>query len=366
MKKLLPFLLVLVFGCTSSSDDSSEMGTDDMDDTPVELDIYFPPTTSEDWETLTLNDLDWDENAAEDLKQFLMDSDTKAFMILKNGRIVMEEYFNGHTASNNNLWFSAGKTLTAYTIGIAEQEGYLSIDDSSSQYLGGSWTSMTVEQESAITIRNQLTMTSGGDYTINDWNCTTPECLNYLNNPGEFWFYHNAFYTLLQPVVNNAVPDSFDNYFDEKLKTVIGMDGTWLNFGFNRVYASTARSMARFGILNLNNGNWNGQQILNTNYFTAMTSTSQEENKSYGYLWWLNGKESHRLPSGILEFEGTLIPNAPDDLFAGLGANDQKLYVVPSKDLVVVRLGNSAESDILGPSGFDNDLWERINELMSE
>jgi CubicO group peptidase (beta-lactamase class C family) len=87
-------------------------------------------------------------------------------------------------------------------------------------------------------------------------------------------------------------------------------------------------------------------------------------NPSYGYLYWLNGKESFRVPGSEIQFNGKLIPNAPNDLYAGLGKNDQKLYVVPSEELVVVRLGDDAGETLLGPSSFDNDLWEFLNDLM--
>lgn len=94
-----------------------------------------------------------------------------------------------------------------------------------------------------------------------------------------------------------------------------------------------------------------------------MTSTSQNLNPAYGYLYWLNGKDTYRIPTSEEEFTGKLIPNAPDDLYAGLGANDQKLYVVPSQKLVVVRMGGDASESNLGPSSFDDELWGLINKV---
>ena len=61
---------------------------------------------------------------------------------------------------------------------------------------------------------------------------------------------------------------------------------------------------------------------------------------------------------------GALIPNAPEDLFAALGANDQKIYVVPSKSLVVIRTGETAGTQQLGLSSFDNQMWAKLNEVM--
>ena len=95
-----------------------------------------------------------------------------------------------------------------------------------------------------------------------------------------------------------------------------------------------------------------------------MTNSSQNYNLAYGYLYWLNGKSSFRLPNSEDEFTGSLIPNAPADLYAGLGLNDQKLYMVPSLDLVIVRMGGASNEELLGPSSFDNEIWGLINAII--
>ena len=96
-----------------------------------------------------------------------------------------------------------------------------------------------------------------------------------------------------------------------------------------------------------------------------MKNSSQNLNRAYGYLWWLNGKSSYRAPGPQAEFSGELIPNAPTDTYAGLGRNDQKLYIVPSMELVIVRMGEDAGEDLLGPSSFDNTLWEKLNDFIN-
>ena len=80
-------------------------------------------------------------------------------------------------------------------------------------------------------------------------------------------------------------------------------------------------------------------------------------------MWWLNGKTSYRLPQTQFQFTGPLIPNAPSDMYAALGKNDQKIYVVPSKKLVIIRMGDSADNSNFALSDFDNALWGKINEL---
>jgi hypothetical protein len=98
-------------------------------------------------------------------------------------------------------------------------------------------------------------------------------------------------------------------------------------------------------------------------YFQNMISSSQNFNLAYGYLWWLNGKSTFMSPGLQLVLTGPLIPNAPADLFAALGKNDQKIYVVPSQGLVVIRQGNSAEGVTFALSNFDNKLWDYVNKL---
>ncbi len=86
--------------------------------------MYFPPIGSTTWETKSVASLGWNETAVEPLLAYLEEKHTKGFIILQNGKIVMENYFNGHSATESWYWASAGKTLTATVVGIAEQEGY--------------------------------------------------------------------------------------------------------------------------------------------------------------------------------------------------------------------------------------------------
>ncbi|TAD87750.1 MAG: class C beta-lactamase-related serine hydrolase [Bacteroidetes bacterium] len=332
-------------------------------DTPGAAAMYFPPLTSTAWETTPLSSLGWKQSGVQALKDYLMQKNTKSFMILVKGRIVMEEYFDGHTAATDWEWNSAGKTLVATTTGIAQQEGLLNINQKAHDYLGRGWTSMPLAKENLITVRHLLTMTAGNDDTKQ---LVIKPNLTYVADAGTRWAYSNIFQTLTD-VVANASNKTFEAYFNEKLKQKIGMDGYW-NFGtIFTIYHSTARSMARFGLLALNNGKWNNDQVVNEAFFKESTATSQSINPAYGYMWWLNGKATYMVPSLQTVFPGFLVPTAPADMYAAMGAKDQRIYVVPSKNMVVVRMGNAADpaNPNFAVSGFDSELWSKINGVIN-
>ncbi len=324
--------------------------------------MYFPPLTGSNWESKSVTDLGLKQSAVQPLLDFLQLKKSKSFIILINGRIVLENYFNDHSATTPWYWASAGKTLTSTVTGIAQQEGFININNKVSQYIGTGWTSENLAQENLITCKNLLSMTSGIDDDFSPTQNVNPASLIYKADASSRWAYHNV-YVKLQDVVAQATNQSWGNYFNSKLRDKIGMDGNWFTSGENIVYRSTSRSMARFGLLMLNKGKWENTTILNQNYFDEATNASQNINQSYGYLWWLNGKSSYMLPSLQTQFQGSLILSAPSDMFMALGKNDQKIYIIPSKKMVVIRMGESADDLNLALSDFDETLWQKINAL---
>lgn len=345
---------LLMASCSKKTDPVTPISSDKM---------YFPDIAGNNWETRTIASLGWNQSAVQPLKDYLVQNNTKSFMILVNGRIVMEDYFNGHTATTTWPWNSAGKTLTTAITGIAQQEGLMNINTKVSDYLGTGWTTAPLAKENLITSRHLLTMTSG----LNDANnFVTPANLSYLADAGTRWSYHNVFQRLMD-VVAKVSNQSFDAYFNTKLKNKLGMDGFWNNGLIFKVYHSNTRSMAKFGILALNKGKWQTEQIVNEAFFTESINSSQNINPAYGYLWWLNGKISYMVPGGQLNFLGSLVPNAPADMYAAMGAEDQRIYVIPSKNLVVIRMGDASDpaNPSFAVSGFDNALWQRINALIN-
>lgn len=348
---------VLLFNC-SSGNDSDVIDEDIIRDS----EIYFPSITSNEWETTPLEELDWNEADLQSLLDFLEQKNTKSFIILHDGKIVVEEYFNEHNSTLPWYWASAGKTLTTAIVGIAEEEGLINIDNKVSDYIGTGWTSAPLAKENLITCKNLLSMSSGLDDSLGD--STSPEDLQYIADAGSRWAYHNV-YVKLQDVIAQTSNQTWSNYFNSKLKNKIGMSGSWVQNNDFNVYWSNAKSMARFGLLIYAKGKWKNEQIIPEGYLNDAINTSQDINEAYGYLWWLNGKSTYHLPQSQLEFSGKLIPNAPNDMYSALGKNDQKIYIVPSKKLVIIRMGNSADNVNFALSSFDNDIWEKISTLVN-
>ena len=358
MKNLYPIFLITLLACSK-------------DDTPTpSTEMYFPPIGSTTWEKVTPASLGWNEAAIPDLKSFLTTSNSRALIVLKDGKIVIEEYLGNQlqggtfTASSKWYWASAGKTLTASLIGIASSQGKISLDSKSSEYLGAGWTSLTLAQENKITVRHQLIMATGLNDGITDSDCTDKPCLVYKADAGARWAYHNAPYTLLDGVIASGTGQSLTNYFSTELGSKIGMEGTYLKSGYNNVFYSTPRSMARFGLLLLNKGAWDGTTIIPETYFDLMSTTSQNINPSYGYLTWLNGKTSYMMPKSQIVFQGSLSPQAPNDLFAAMGKNGQLINIVPSKNLVVIRVGDAPNNSLV-PFTLQDDLWVKLNAVIT-
>lgn len=349
MRTFVPFAFIGILCVISSS---------------LQAQLYFPPIANNTWETTSPESLGWRTDRINPFYNWLEGKNTRAFIILQDGKIVLEKYFGTFGRDSVWMWASAGKGVTALLTGVAQQEGKLKLGDLSSQYLGKNWTSAVLEKENLITIWHQITMTAGLNDIGTGFTCITPNCLRYVADAGTRWAYHNGPYSLMEDVlVKSTGASSYNAYTQEKLKTQTGMDGTWRALGPNNIYYSRARSMARFGLLMLNKGRWDKTIILNdTTYFKNMITPSQNINPSYGYLWWLNGQSKYMRPQSQTVFNSMLCPNAPTDMYAAMGAKGQIINIVPSMNLVVVRMGETPDSDAV-PINFQNEMWAELRQI---
>lgn len=326
------------------------------------------------WPTVDPEQLGWDVAALDDALEFARSANSTSLVVLHRGRLVSERHASLRQPSRRLARMTVGvtkqghaiedvasvqKSIVSFLVGVARQKGLVQLDDPVAKHLGHGWSKATPEQERSITLKHLITMTSGLDTQLKP-----------VAKPGAQWRYNSTAYSKSLTVIAKASGKSENQLTSEWLTTPIGMsDSKWVKrplallggvdanrFGF----ASTARDLARFGLLMLANGRWNDATILgDRDYLKASTHSSQKLNPAYGYLWWLNGK-SFALRAGRRKLDGSLIPTAPSDMYAAMGALGRKCYVVPSHQLVVTRLGDSPRQT------FDRELWRRLMKAIGD
>jgi CubicO group peptidase (beta-lactamase class C family) len=313
---------------------------------------YFPPLTGQEWETVSPSSLGWCTEYIDSLLNYLENNNTKAFIVLKDGKIAIEHYFGTFVQDSIWYWASAGKTLTAFLTGLAQEQGYLDIHDRTSKYLGNGWTSCIPEQEDQITVWNQLTMTTGLQDDVEDPYCTIDTCLVCIAGPGTRWAYHNAPYTLLESLVEAATGQNYNIFLYNQVKSKTGMTGMFLPSGYNNVYYSTARSMARFGMLIMDNGAWAGDSIMkDASYFHDMVNTSQSLNQSYGYL--LSLPDHHSRSDCAIDIH----PNPAHDQAEILMSGYQGNYTVVVSDISGKNIFSGENPTIIRTSEWDKGVY---------
>lgn len=235
--------------------------------------LYFPPTTGNVWDSILPSNLNYCQARIDSLYNYLQAKNTKSFILLKDGKRVLEKYFGAYKRDSLWYWASASKSLASFITGVAQQKGYININNQVSQYLGTGWTSAPLVKENLITVKHLITMTSGLEDAPPlpcDNEDTAKVCLIYLTDASTRWAYHTGAYRKVQDVVSNAVGQNYNIITNNWIESKTGMSGIWLQ----QVYYSKARDMARFGLLNLNKGIWNTDTIMkDTAFFRAMTNT---------------------------------------------------------------------------------------------
>lgn len=328
--------------------------------------LYFPPLVGNTWDQTSASTLGYSNERIDSLYAYLEANNSKGFLLLQDGKIVLEKYFGTFTQDSTWYWASAGKTLTAFAAGIASQKGLLDLQAPSHTYLGTGWSSMSVQQEDSVRVWHHITMTTGLDYGVPNPDCTDPSCLQYKSPAGKQWYYHNAPYTLMDGIIENATGQTLNGFVSQQISYKTGISGLFIPVGDNNVFFSKMRSMGRFGLLLLAKGWWNGNPVLtDTQFLYNMSHSSQNLNPSYGYLTWLNGQSAYMLPGSSLRIPGTLLPSAPSDAYAAMGKNGQIICVIPSQNRVWVRIGdrwNGSGIDQV-PNVFCDRIWTYLNAL---
>ena len=310
----------------------------------------------------------WNMAALEEVLTYAQAQKSTGFVIIDHERIIAERNwpvpdsaaqfkagFVHGTSSDGALLedvASAQKSFIAILAGIAADKGLLDISKPVLSYIGAGWSKAAPEQEQAITVRHLLEMSSG-----------LKENFTFDAPAGTKFFYNTPVYAAMKQVLEKASKTSLDTITSDWLTAPAGMKDTgWRQRpgGFAAAgnptgLVTTPRDLARMGQLILDKGtSADGIRVISETQLQSLFQRSAN-NPAYGKLWWLNGGD-YAVAAGANSprSEGSLIKSAPADLVAAQGALDRKLYVVPSRRIIVVRMGQAADRD------FNQQLWTRL------
>ena len=287
-----------------------------------------------------------------DLDQMLGSLKTVALLVIKNDSLLYERYWDGYSDSSLSNSFSVAKSITSILIGAAIKEGRIkSVEEPVSNYLPEFREGLA----SKLQIRHLLTMSSGSDWDesyANPFSVTTESYygsdlyktatgVKIVREPGTYHSYKSGDTELLGLILEKATGKSVSEYASEKLWTPVGAEhpAKWSldkKGGHEKSFCcfnTNARDFARIGKLMLDSGRWNGQEIIDSAYYLQSITAHgiADEGGSpcdyYGYQWW--------------------IYPAVHGVFYARGILGQYIIVIPSKNMVIVRLGHERSDNFL-------------------
>jgi CubicO group peptidase (beta-lactamase class C family) len=356
-----------------------ERNSDNIHFTPVDVTSTLPDPRTQAWPTGDVESqgllprgtdidalnatLDW---AMEDAGQ-----NTRALVIVHGGKIVAERYAEGFTAHTPQLSWSQGKSITAALIGVLIHHGELSLDQAAPV---PEWHQDPADPRREITITDLLHMSSGLDFKnlgLADpvsYTSVNEHFLIYFDAPDVFehainqpmdilpnteFRYRNSDPLTLGRIIRQTVEGRGEEYltfpqrvlFDKiGIRDAVLETDTHGNFIMTGYDFLSAYDWTRFGLLHLWEGEWLGERILPEDWVEFIsTPTATDPNDGYGGLFWLN--------------RGGALPDVPADAYWPAGFMGQNTVIIPSLDMVVVRLGPS-------PGGSNRYLNRVIGEVI--
>lgn len=273
---------------------------------------------------------------------------TRALIAVYDGEIIGELYAPGYNYKTVMPAWSITKSITAGLVAILTKSGHLHVNQPAPV---PGWEN---SRKKEITIKHLLQQTSGLDYKEDYYGPNGPNEMLFkrgsaggyatqlpqLSEPGTVFNYSSANSNILSMIIKNTVAsEGYTRFPYDTLLYKIGMYSTQLEPDASGMYVgssfcfATARDFARLGLLYYNNGNWLGQQILPGDWVAQATKAPAENLlQHHGFHLWLNG---------FIDTTHTkrIYPSAPPDLFYASGYNNQGIFIIPSKKLVLVRLG---------------------------
>lgn len=305
------------------------------------------------------------------LLDYLRNQNSTGFLVIQNGQVLVEKNWPTPTEEPAFAAFvyertregalledvaSQQKSFVSVLVAVAIDKGLIEVDKPVSAYIGTGWSKASPEQEAKIRVIDVLTMSSG-----------LTDGFGYQAPAGTLFHYNTPVYAITKRILVAAAKQPLETITHDWLTGPVGMNDTaWrkrpaalASIGNDTGLVTSPRDTARFGQMILRGGIAdNGTRIVSEASFKAMFTRSAT-NPAYGRLWWLNGGTYSMRALGGRK-EGPLVAAAPADMVGALGAFDRRLYVVPSRKLVVVRMGATA-----GDKDFDEQLWTQLMKVIS-
>lgn len=286
---------------------------------------------------------------------------TRTVLVAYKNEIIAEQYAAGFNSQTPILGWSMTKSILATLYGILEYQGKLNVDDVAPIK---EWQK---DERKNITINHLLRMQSGlaweEDYTkISDVTkmlfmeadmTKAQRIKKAIAKPTKIWNYSSGTSNLLSGLLHRYVTDE-QAYLDfpyQYLIDKIGMHSMVIETDMNNNFVGSSyswantRDWAKFGLLYLNNGNWKGEQIFSENWIRYVKTPTVDSGGTYGAHFWLN--------------VGGKYPDVPKDLYSANGYEGQYVFIIPSKELVVVRTG-LAEDPVFNVNEFLSEVIESI------
>ena len=270
---------------------------------------------------------------------------TRAVLVVYNDHIIAEKYAKGFDKNTKILGWSMTKSITNAVLGVLEKQGKISINQSN---LFSEWKN---DERSKITLNDLLHMNSGLEWNEDYNNISDVTKMLFLDTdmsktqlnkplvgkPNNSWNYSSGTTNLLSRFIRNQFKthQQYLDFWYAALMDKIGMHSMLIETDLSGNYVgssygwATPRDWAKFGLLYLHNGNWNGEQILNKSWVTYSVTPTNGSNGEYGAQFWLNA--------------GGRYSDAPKDLFSCNGYQGQRVFIIPSKNIVIVIMGLSEE-----------------------
>lgn len=286
---------------------------------------------------------------------------TRTVLVVYKNQIIAEKYIEGFDKNSLILGWSIAKSVTSAVAGILEKQGKVNLNQKN---LFPEWKN---DDRKNITLKNIINMNSGLEWEENyDKISDVTQMLfidkdmsarqknkKFVGKPNETWNYSSGTSNLLSNFIKNQfqTQQEYADFWYKELIDKIGMNSMVIEADYIGNYVgssyawATTRDWAKFGLLYLHNGNWNGEQIINKSWVEFTKTPTNTSKGEYGGHFWLNA--------------GGIYPDVPKDLYSCNGYQGQRVFIIPSKDLVIVRTGLASDEFV----SFNNFIYNIVSAI---